>query len=285
MSKILLSFDVEEFDMPLEYGRDIPLTKQMDIGLKGLDAIKPILQEVPTTLFTTANFADHFPEHIRSLSENHEIASHTYYHSQFEEADLRLSKNRLEKITGKKVLGLRMPRMKATKAEPVIDAGYAYDASIHPAWLPGRYNNLDLPRLPYHEKSLLRIPASVTPKWRIPLFWLSFKCFPYKLYKEFALKTLAHDGQLSLYYHPWEFTELKHSGLPSYTRRICGDRLVERLINLIQSLSKEGEFSTMASFAFPESPNIHDHSSATLKNSSFQEITNQATTQGSAFNA
>lgn len=285
MSKILLSFDVEEFDMPLEYGRDISLAEQMDIGIKGLDAIEPILHEVPTTLFTTANFADHFPERIRSLSDDHEIASHTYYHSQFDEADLYRSKKRLEEITGKQVTGLRMPRMKATAAQPVLDAGYAYDASIHPAWIPGRYNNLDLPRLPYTENSLLRIPASVTPKWRIPLFWLSFKCFPYKLYKEFALQTLAHDGHLSLYYHPWEFTELKHSGLPGYTRRICGDRLVERLINLIHSLSKEGEFSTMDSFAFPKGPSILDHTSDSLKNKSFQEITNQATTQGSAFNA
>ena len=34
--RILLSFDVEEFDMPLEYGFPIPPDQQMEIGKKGL---------------------------------------------------------------------------------------------------------------------------------------------------------------------------------------------------------------------------------------------------------
>lgn len=284
MRKILLSFDVEEFDMPLEYGQQISLTEQMEVGYAGLEAIAPILNEVSTTLFTTANFADHFSEEIASLSDVHEIASHTYYHSSFQEEDLLSSKSRLEKITGKKVFGLRMPRMQATAPSPVLNAGYAYDASIHPAWIPGRYNNLQLPRLPYVDGELFRIPASVTPSLRVPLFWLSFKCFPYKLYKEFVLRTLEKDGHVSLYYHPWEFTDLKHSGLPLYTRRICGEQLVERLMNLIQVLSKEGEFCTMAEFSENTIAQVVP-ASTSLKNSSFQEMANQATTQGSALSA
>ncbi|MFN5642688.1 MAG: polysaccharide deacetylase family protein [Sphingobacteriales bacterium] len=282
MNNILLSFDVEEFDMPLEYGHKISSMEQMEVGYRGLDAIAPILHEVPTTLFTTANFADHFPEKIKSLADTHEIASHTYYHSSYSSANLLRSRVRLEEITHKKIYGLRMPRMRATCAKSVLDAGYAYDASIHPTWLPGRYNNLHLSRLPYIDQELWRIPASVTPKWRIPLFWLSFKCFPFSLYKEFALRTLTHDGHLSLYFHPWEFTDLKGSGLPLYTRLICGDRLVERLINLINVLSKYGTFTTMASFA------KNDHAVFrldSLKNNSLQEITSQVTTQGNAFNA
>lgn len=248
MSKILLSFDVEEFDMPLEYGHDISLEQQMEIGFKGLEAVAPILEQVPATLFTTANFADHFSATIRCLSDKHEIASHTYYHSRFQIADLEHSRIRLEQITGKQVVGLRMPRMQATAAAPVLQAGYAYDASIHPVWIPGRYNNLSLPRKPYQENGLLRVPASATPNLRIPLFWLSFKCFPYRLYKNFALRTLAKDGHLSLYYHPWEFTDLKASGLPMYARRICSQALVDRLTDLIAALSREGEFTTMAAF-------------------------------------
>ena len=33
--KILLSFDVEEFDMPLEYNFNIAIETQMEIGKKG----------------------------------------------------------------------------------------------------------------------------------------------------------------------------------------------------------------------------------------------------------
>ena len=35
--KILLSFDVEEFDMPLEYGFSISPEQQMQVGKLGLD--------------------------------------------------------------------------------------------------------------------------------------------------------------------------------------------------------------------------------------------------------
>ena len=84
--QILISFDVEEFDMPLEYGFNLPPDKQLEIGFLGLEAITPLLNQSDfrATLFTTANFADHFSSSIKHLSDNHEIASHTYYHSFFE---------------------------------------------------------------------------------------------------------------------------------------------------------------------------------------------------------
>lgn len=248
---ILLSFDVEEFDMPLEYGYHLNINEQMGIGMAGLHAIHPILsdREIKSTLFTTAYFAEYFPQQIRALSEKHEIASHTYYHSQFEEKDLATSRTQLEEITGKKITGLRMPRMSPVSVEAVKNAGYAYDASIHPTWLPGRYNNLDLPRTAYIENDLLRIPATVSPRLRIPLFWLSFKNFPFDFYKKLAIKSLKNDGVLSLYFHPWEFVDISQYGLPRYTRNICGDALIERLQKLLKSLKKEGEFITMQDYA------------------------------------
>lgn len=133
--KVLLSFDVEEFDMPLEYHHAIEVEDQMRIGIEGLDAITPILESVPCTLFTTANFANHYPERIHTLSLSHEIASHTFYHTAFETEDLLKSRLRLEEITGKKVSGLRMPRMRPVLMEDVKAAGYAYDSSINPTWL------------------------------------------------------------------------------------------------------------------------------------------------------
>ena len=72
--------------------------------------------------------------------------------------------------------------------DAVSVAGYCYDASIHPTWLPGRYNNLHLPKTSYFDNELLRIPASVSPTLRIPLFWLSFKNFPFEYYKKLAIK-------------------------------------------------------------------------------------------------
>lgn len=243
--KVLLSFDVEEFDMPLEYQFDIPVEEQMRVGIKGLDAIMPILEAVPCTLFTTANFANHFPERIKELAKSHEIASHTFYHTAYETEDLLKSRLRLEEITGGKVTGLRMPRMRPVLMKDVLAAGYQYDSSINPTWLPGRYNNFHLPRTVYNEDGVKRIPASVSPGIRIPLFWLSFKNMPYNLYLQLCKQTLARDGYLCLYFHPWEFTSIEQFGLPSYTRRWCGSKLVERLNKLVTDLSKDADFITM----------------------------------------
>jgi peptidoglycan/xylan/chitin deacetylase (PgdA/CDA1 family) len=249
--KILLSFDVEEFDMPLEYQYPISEAEQMAIGKKGLDAIMPILEDdkIRTTLFTTANFALNYPNDIKALSNKHEIASHTYYHSSFNTKDLLDSRLTLEQITQKNIIGLRMPRMKQVPIEDIAEAGYVYDASIHPTWLPGRYNNLKFPRTMYSELGIKRIPASVSPNFRIPLFWLSFKNFPYPLYQKLAIQTLQKDGYLSLYFHPWEFVDIKRFGLPQYTTTGCDGRLLEKLYKLVNELKSHGEFQTMEGFS------------------------------------
>lgn len=239
---VLLSFDVEEFDMPLEYDFNISVEDQMRIGRQGLEAIDPVLKEVSTTLFTTANFADHHPDLIRELAARHEIASHTYYHTAYKDEDLLASRLRLEEISGQKVTGLRMPRMRKVLMDAVAAAGYQYDSSINPTYLPGRYNNLHLPRTVYKDQGMTRIPASVSPGLRIPLFWLSFKNMPYFVFKSLCLQTLRKDGYICLYFHPWEFTNINQLGLPGYTRRWCGAALTERLQRLVKDLKKEAAF-------------------------------------------
>jgi hypothetical protein len=95
---------------------------------------------------------------------------------------------------------------------------------------------------------MIRVPASVSPNFRIPLFWLSFKNFPYALYLSLALQTLRKDGYLSLYFHPWEFTNIKAYGLPNYTTKGCDNELLEKLYQLLVDLKKQAEFTTMADF-------------------------------------
>jgi peptidoglycan/xylan/chitin deacetylase (PgdA/CDA1 family) len=256
---ILLSFDVEEFDMPLEYNQPIELPEQLLIGEKGLCAITPILKEhhIACTLFTTATYALHFPEQIFNLAQEHEIASHTYYHSSFENEHLLQSKLKLESITRKTVSGLRMPRMRKVEMSEVIKAGYQYDSSVNPTYLPGRYNNLHLPRTSYITEGMLRIPASVSPNFRIPLFWLAFKNLPYPIFKRLAIQTLKKDGYLCLYLHPWEFTDITTYKLPGYAKRLCGEPLQQRLHQLIKDLKLEGDFTSIQSYLNKKGSAIH----------------------------
>lgn len=248
---IFLTFDVEEFDLPLEYGKPTSIQKQIEVGYKGLQAITPLLNEsfIESTLFTTANFAQHFPNEIKMLSEKHEIASHCFYHSTFENKDLLLSREKLESITNKKVIGLRMPRLRKTEMSELLKAGYKYDSSINPTLIPGRYNNLKISKTIYNDEGMLRVPATVTPNFRIPLFWISFKNLPFNLYQKMALQCLKKYGYINLYFHPWEFTDIGcYHQIPSYIKKPSGEILLNKLHKLINVLKQEAEFSSIENY-------------------------------------
>jgi peptidoglycan/xylan/chitin deacetylase (PgdA/CDA1 family) len=247
MRFICLTFDLEEFDMPTEYGVAITEEQQMLHGFKGVQAIEPILNLpfVQTTLFTTANYAQHHTKQIQQLSQQHEIASHTFYHAHFNNEDLLASRLALENIVQQPVLGLRMPRMKPIDMQLVQAAGYTYDSSVNPTFLPGKYNNLHISRTVFYEKNMLRIPASVSAQ-RIPLFWLAFKNMPYRLFKNLCIHTLKKDGYLNLYFHPWEFsTSIQQIAIPNFTKRFAGPVLVQRLQQLITDLQPYGQFVSL----------------------------------------
>ena len=95
---ILLSFDIEEFDTPMEHGCQLPMEEQMRVSQEGTRRILQVLREhqAKATFFCTANFALHAPELIREMMEDgHEIASHGYYHTTFKPEDLKSSREAL----------------------------------------------------------------------------------------------------------------------------------------------------------------------------------------------
>jgi len=92
------------------------------------------------------------------------------------------------------------------------------------------------------------VPAAVTPNFRIPLFWLAFKNVSYNLYRYWAVRTLKRYGYLSLYFHPWEFTQLESYKLPSYIIKPCGQILLDKLHQLVDDLRQEGEFISIATY-------------------------------------
>ncbi|SHF14834.1 polysaccharide deacetylase family protein [Pedobacter caeni] len=252
---ILLSFDIEEFDMPFEYQKEISFQDQMDISIAGTEAILDILERhgVKATFFSTVVFAQHaLPTIQRLLAAGHELASHGYYHSDFKTEHLRSSRIELEKIIQAPVLGYRMARMQPTDDLEIQKAGYLYNSSVNPTWLPGRYNNLHISRTYFKTDQVLQIPASVTPLVRFPLFWLSFHNLPLWLYVALARWTTKVDGYLNVYFHPWEFTDLddkERFGFPGYVRKNTGSKMIGRMDQFIHKLKqKKAEFVTFSSF-------------------------------------
>ncbi len=248
---ILLSFDIEEFDMPFEYGKTIDFKDQIDISITGTECILDLLNkhQVKATFFSTVIFAQNAPKIIeRIIADGHEIASHSYYHSDFKVAHLLESRLKLEEITGKKVIGYRMPRMMPVDEKEVCNAGYIYNSSLNPTYLPGRYNNFNKPRTLFSQDGVYQIPASVSPLVRFPLFWLSFHNLPLSIYKWLCAITLKKDSYLNIYFHPWEFTNLDQKekfNFPSYVSKNSGNKMKKRMDEFLSSMkSKQYKFGT-----------------------------------------
>lgn len=244
--KILLSFDIEEFDMPFEYQRDISFERQLAISREGAECILRLLKEngIKATFYTTANLARNEQDLVKQMvAEGHEVASHGLYHSRFEPEHLREAKEILESISATEVVGFRMPRMFPVSNETLLEAGYLYSSSINPTFLPGRYNHLDKPRTCFSEGGLWQLPASVTPGVRFPLFWLSFHNLPFSVYAALCAWTIRTDGYMNVYFHPWEFYEIgpkSKFNFPFYVTRNTGKTMYERLGRFIRWGLKKG---------------------------------------------
>lgn len=247
---ILLSFDLEEFDIPEEYGQSIAESVKFKVSLEGLEPVLALLDraKVKATFFITANFAIHHPAKIIEIAKRHEIASHGFYHSSFCVEDLARSKQAIEDIIAQPVTGFRMARLQPVRDRDIQTAGYHYNSSMNPTYLPGRYNNLSKSRVPYYTEKLLNIPVSVTPLIRFPLFWLSFKNLPLPFYKFASKLTLDWDAYLNLYFHPWEFTNLRGYQLPAYVKKRSGQPMLDRLENYLTWIKPYGKFATFSEF-------------------------------------
>lgn len=253
---ILLSFDTEEFDVPRESGVVYnTLTEGMEVSTYGTERILDILERngVKATFFCTTNFAQHAPATMKRIVESgHEVASHGCDHWEPKAADVTRSKPILEEITGRRVNGYRQPRMFPVSDEDIRKAGYIYNTSLNPCFIPGHYNHLSTPRTPFMQDGLLEIPVSVTPWLRIPLFWLALHNFPLWLYKAFARRVHNHDGHFATYFHPWEFYPLQEH--PEFKMKFisqnrAGKQMERRLDSLIKMFKQKGaEFITYSEF-------------------------------------
>ena len=251
--KVLLSFDVEEFDLPKEHGAEISLEEGIAFSKSGLERILEVLDDTETkaTFFCIGNFAKQEPEILRQmLKSGHEIACHGVDHFCPKETDVKESKKIVEKVVGGRVVGYRQPRMQKIDYKMMKECGYKYDSSVNPAFIPGRYNHLNTPRKPYSESGIIEIPTSVATFARVPLFWLALHLFPEWLYLRLVKMSLRKTGYFTTYFHPWEFGELKaFSCVPWYIKRNSGKKLAGRLRRLILKLQKDGcEFCTYSEF-------------------------------------
>ena len=148
--------------------------------------------------------------------------------------------------SGQQVLGFRRPRLQRTDPAAIAAAGYAYDSSVNPIWLPGRYSNRSLPRTPYRTAGIVEFPISTSPGLRLPLFWLAWKNLPMAIVRDACARCLDRDGILNLFWHPGEFVDLSREGLPVHMRRVDGERMCDRFAAFAGWLRGRGRIETFS---------------------------------------
>ena len=248
---ILLTWDVEEYDAPADFGAapfpDHGLAQGLEIWRDWL--LSTSRWKACGTAFITARLAEAAPGLCQeTVSRGHEIASHAWSHDKGAELRLQESRERISEASGQPVLGFRSPRLRPVSLVDVQNAGYRYDASSNPAMVPGRYWRFSQKRKPHQASGIWEIPASVLPLVRFPLFWASFHLLPLPLYLAACRLLLAWDGLLTLYFHPWELSDLKEKEIPRWIRRRSKKQRLERMQTLIRALGELGEFRTVRDY-------------------------------------
>ncbi|HLD03038.1 MAG TPA: polysaccharide deacetylase family protein [Candidatus Nanoarchaeia archaeon] len=244
MKSLLLTFDLEEFNVPKDYGIDISTKEQCRISNDGLLNLLVMLKRnnAKATFFTTLVFANNHPSSIkRLLSEGHELALHAYSHDHDytnmpeKEAEffIRKAKDDLERKFKTKINGFRGPQMRRPSYSLLNKIGLKYDSSLHPTFIPflmagyTKISNLftgkkalNADYMTSYAKNFLKsrkiakkdgvivIPISVSPVARLPMFWIAFRNLPLSYTTLCSQTALLDTNYLNLYFHPWEFTGL-----------------------------------------------------------------------------
>ncbi len=254
MKKILLTFDIEEFDLPREYGVKITDEQMYRVSKEGLFNIINLLRKynLKATFFVTANFAKEYSNLVKELDEEgHEIASHGYNHSFSKQSlnDIKSAKQEKEKVIKKIIRGYRSPRFNTDYLANLSDLGFSYDSSIHPTFIPGRYNNFFKPRGMYKIGEITEIPPSVLPIVRLPIFWLAFKNFPAFYSKIFTRINFYFSDYLMLVFHSWEFADLEKIDIPKFIKRKHSQKMLNSFENYVTFAKNQGySFETVAGF-------------------------------------
>jgi polysaccharide deacetylase family protein (PEP-CTERM system associated) len=224
----IFSIDVEDWfhilDLPTtpDLGEWHSLPSRVENNfMKLLDLLSEC--DVRATCFFLGWVAENFPRLVLEASRRgHEIGSHGYSHrlvykmtpEEFFQ-DLVISKQIVEGIVGRPVLGYRTSGFSVTEATPwffekIAEAGYSYDSSVFPArrshggLRTGKY-------APYvvctQGKELVEFPISVKEICGMPLCFFGggyLRFFSYPIIRSMARAVLAEGRPVLFYVHPRE---------------------------------------------------------------------------------
>ena len=226
VSKHALTFDIEEhfqvsafWTSERRQQRDRLESRVERNTMKIVDILAS--RSTKATFFVLGWIAERHPALVKRLAEcGHEIASHGYGHelvSNLSAAalreDIRRSKDILENLTGRRVVGYRAPSFSITSwaLEILVEEGFRYDSSINNRFRSsitgtvGRSPNC----YPINTRSgvLMEIaPSTVTTLGvQLPVGGGGyFRLLPYNATRMLLKRLESQGSPLVIYLHPWE---------------------------------------------------------------------------------
>lgn len=208
-----LSIDLEEFDALVEYGVRISEKDQYEISRQGLIQLVDFLKKsnLKVTFFTTVNMAKAYPELLKSLAaDRHEIALHAVVANKDKDLgrDLQNQKAAVEEIIKREIYGCRTHKLVSLPEEALNQAGFIYDNSLHPTYVPGRYCNIFKPKQIHDNAGIIKVPVSVTPVLNLPFSWFWFRNFGFH-YAIFCSRLIYFSRDyINIYLHSWDFADI-----------------------------------------------------------------------------
>jgi polysaccharide deacetylase family protein (PEP-CTERM system associated) len=216
-------------------------------------------KNIKATFFILGWIANKFPKLVREIaSEGYEIASHGYRHclvynqsqKEFKE-DVMKTKEILENLTGKKVIGYRAPNYSITDwgLDILKAVGYEYDSSIFPLVYHDRYNIPDFRRFPYYHSNGLKEFPITTIRILGQNFPLGgggyFRFLPYWFFKR-ELKQINKKGEIFIFYlHPWELDPNQPIKPVSLMKKIRHYHNLKKVEAKLECLLNDFKFATV----------------------------------------
>ncbi len=225
---------------------------------------------VKSTFFTLGWVAERCPSLIKAIvDQGHELASHGYNHKRATEmtrtefiSDVQQSKNILEELSGKAVIGYRAPSFSINDSntwvyDVLLELGFKYSSSTYPI-SHDLYGVPTWPRFPYQRQEssdnqkIIEIPIPTIRKNDTNTGIGGggyFRLYPYWLSKKRIEKFHQQEKQpYSFYFHPWEIDpdqpRVKEAPLKSKFRHYIN---LSRMEGKLEQLLKDYQWDTMQS--------------------------------------
>ena len=216
------------------------------------------------TFFVLGWVADRKPGLVRAIARRgHEVASHGWSHQRVDELgpesfrhEARRSKELLEEITGRPVVGFRSPSFSVVPGTEwalrvLAEEGYRYDSSMYPIRRPG-YGYPGAVKRPHlvdtGSGSLLELPVATLDFGGLTLpagGGAYFRYFPYALFRR-AFGDMERAGTAGVFYiHSWEIDPGQPRLPVSWLTRLRHYRNLDETSEKLEALTSEFTFTSV----------------------------------------